>query len=433
MVHAPPADAALRDLRDAGAGGEPRPVLRAPPAPQPQAVRRGLRHRRSRTASSWSASSRPTPWTRTSSTGSSARCTPAPSSSSSPPSASGTPAGSAADGRGYGSTPWPSGCRSSVAARWARRCSPVCSGGVGRGRHRRGRGHRGPPDASWPRPTRASACSTEPAPADGVILAVKPADVDAACAAIGRAGARRLLSIAAGSTVAQLEAGLAKDGGRRVTSTSCGPCRTRRPSWARGRRPSPPAPSADDDDLAWAEGILGAVGHVVRVPEKLLDAVTGLSGSGPAYVFLVAEALIDAGVLVGLPRDARGHARPSRRCSGRPGCWPRRATAPRSSGPRSPRRAARPRPGWPRSSDAGGAGRLARRRGRGHRTGPGAGPELSPSAATLAIIRHTSHRSSTVGGERRRGDASGAEPAAHVARQVPDGERGRRPHARLDR
>jgi pyrroline-5-carboxylate reductase len=59
---------------------------------------------------------------------------------------------------------------------------------------------------------------------------------------------------------------------------------------------------ASDADLAWAEEILGAVGKVERVGEPLLDAVTGLSGSGPAYVFLVAEALIEAGVAVGLPR-----------------------------------------------------------------------------------------------------------------------------------
>ena len=59
---------------------------------------------------------------------------------------------------------------------------------------------------------------------------------------------------------------------------------------------------ATEDDLAWAESILGAVGTVVRVSEANLDAVTGLAGSGPAYVFLVAEALIDAGVLAGLTR-----------------------------------------------------------------------------------------------------------------------------------
>jgi pyrroline-5-carboxylate reductase len=64
-----------------------------------------------------------------------------------------------------------------------------------------------------------------------------------------------------------------------------------------------PGRAAGPDDLEWAEGILASVGTVVRVPEPALDAVTGLTGSGPAYLFLVAEALTDAGVLVGLSRD----------------------------------------------------------------------------------------------------------------------------------
>ena len=64
-----------------------------------------------------------------------------------------------------------------------------------------------------------------------------------------------------------------------------------------------PGTHASEADLDLAERVLGAVGVVVRVPEQQLDAVTGLSGSGPAYVFLLAEAMIEAGVLVGLPRD----------------------------------------------------------------------------------------------------------------------------------
>ncbi len=57
------------------------------------------------------------------------------------------------------------------------------------------------------------------------------------------------------------------------------------------------------DDLAWAESILGAVGIVVRVSERIIDAVTGLSGPMPAYLYLVIEALIEAGVHQGLSRE----------------------------------------------------------------------------------------------------------------------------------
>jgi len=60
---------------------------------------------------------------------------------------------------------------------------------------------------------------------------------------------------------------------------------------------------ASEHDLLVTEGILEHVGRVVRVEEEYLDSVTALSGSGPAYFFLLAEAMIDAGILLGLPRD----------------------------------------------------------------------------------------------------------------------------------
>jgi pyrroline-5-carboxylate reductase len=59
---------------------------------------------------------------------------------------------------------------------------------------------------------------------------------------------------------------------------------------------------ASDEQLAAVEKMLGSVGRVVRVPETQQDAVTALSGSGPAYFFFLVEAMIDAGILLGLPR-----------------------------------------------------------------------------------------------------------------------------------
>ncbi len=63
-----------------------------------------------------------------------------------------------------------------------------------------------------------------------------------------------------------------------------------------------PGTHADEAALTSAESLLGAVGRTVRVPEAQQDAATALSGSGPAYLFLVAEAMIEAGVALGLPR-----------------------------------------------------------------------------------------------------------------------------------
>jgi len=132
-------------------------------------------------------------------------------------------------------------------------------------------------------------------PCDAALVAVKPADVAVATAAATAAGAKRILSIAAGVSIAAIEAA--------APGVAVVRCMPNTPALVgEGAAAIAGGAHATDDDLAWAEGILGAVGTVVRVPEYQLDAVTGLAGSGPAYVFLVAEALIDAGVLAGLAR-----------------------------------------------------------------------------------------------------------------------------------
>lgn len=135
-----------------------------------------------------------------------------------------------------------------------------------------------------------------PCSADGAILATKPAVTPMAAAAVASAGVSRVLSIAAGVTLETLQEALGESCAviRAMPNTAVlvGAGAT---AIAGGRHAGP-------DDLDWAEGLLATVGVVVRLGEDKLDAVTGLSGSGPAYVFLVAEALIEAGVLNGLDR-----------------------------------------------------------------------------------------------------------------------------------
>lgn len=134
-------------------------------------------------------------------------------------------------------------------------------------------------------------------PVDGAVVAVKPTDVPAACRALAASGVGRVLSIAAGVTTASLEANLAP-GTAVVRAMPNTPALV-----GAGASAVAAGASATPRDLAWARSIVASVGTVVEVPEYQLDAVTGLSGSGPAYVFLIAEALVDAGVLVGLSRE----------------------------------------------------------------------------------------------------------------------------------
>ncbi len=135
---------------------------------------------------------------------------------------------------------------------------------------------------------------------DAVVIAVKPQDIEEAVMPFSarlenNAAATVWISLAAGVTIPSLEGCIS--GAARI-------CRV---------MPNTPAligegmsalacnGNCNEDDGELAQEILSACGRVVRVPEKLMNAVTGLSGSGPAYVYLFIEALIEGGVAAGLP------------------------------------------------------------------------------------------------------------------------------------
>ena len=131
-----------------------------------------------------------------------------------------------------------------------------------------------------------------------VVLAVKPQVMPAVLAnlKLGK-NAPLVASIAAGVTLEKLEAGLG--GSARVVRVM-----PNTPALvSRGASCYSGGTHATADDLAAVGQMLEAVGVAFQVPEYQLDAVTGLSGSGPAFVYTMIEALSDGGVLAGLPRD----------------------------------------------------------------------------------------------------------------------------------
>jgi len=132
-----------------------------------------------------------------------------------------------------------------------------------------------------------------------LILATKPDQAAAALAEIrGKfTGSHLLISIAAGVTLAKLEAAL-PSGARviRVMPNTPALVGAGASAFALGK-------SATAADGGLTKKLLSAVGIALPVKEALLDAVTGLSGSGPAYVYQFIEALGDGGVAAGLPRD----------------------------------------------------------------------------------------------------------------------------------
>ncbi len=136
--------------------------------------------------------------------------------------------------------------------------------------------------------------SAEPAGDAATVIAVKPDVVADVLAALEDAGVGPVLSIAAGVRTNAIEAGLPA-GTPVVRAMPNTPALV-----GKGAAAIAPGAAASSADLDWARGILEAVGTVVVVEEADLDAVTGLSGSGPAYVFRLAEALRAAGVAQGL-------------------------------------------------------------------------------------------------------------------------------------
>jgi pyrroline-5-carboxylate reductase len=132
--------------------------------------------------------------------------------------------------------------------------------------------------------------------ADTVIIAVKPATVAEVLGELAQAPMTTLvISVAAGITTQAIEAVLPEHPVVRVMPNT--PCMVGAGASAVTR-----GTNARDEHVRRALEIMGALGYAVEVPESLMDAVTGLSGSGPAYAAVMIDALMQGGVRMGIPR-----------------------------------------------------------------------------------------------------------------------------------
>jgi pyrroline-5-carboxylate reductase len=132
-----------------------------------------------------------------------------------------------------------------------------------------------------------------------VVIAVKPQDIDALLDDVGSVlvPEQTVISVAAAIPTARIEAKLS-DGVPVIRAMPNAPSTVHE-----GMAGIAPGAHAGDPQLAIAEDVLSHLGRVVRVPEQAMDAVTAVSGSGPAYFALLAEAMIEAGILLGLSRE----------------------------------------------------------------------------------------------------------------------------------
>lgn len=139
------------------------------------------------------------------------------------------------------------------------------------------------------------------AQSDALLLCVKPGDVETVLSRVAELGGNPaellVLSIAAGVTLSSME-GASQGHARIIRIMPNTPALV-----GEGAAAFSLGSQATEADAAFANQLLGAVGVVSQVKEELIDTVTGLSGSGPAYVYTFIEALADGALLEGLPRE----------------------------------------------------------------------------------------------------------------------------------